>query len=255
MLLKRPLGLISQGFAQNANPLYAGQGLKGHTGIDFAYPYGMEIPSFVDAFCYSVLNKGNPNLDYYRAVFTLVEDGDFVYEVSYGHCSDIIAQAKTECRQGDIIAKVGNSGDVYQYGVRVSKEQKDAGSHAGAHLHFQVRKCKRSQMTEANKRYINDEKGMYLYDGSWLEIIDYDNGYNGCIDPAPFFEQIFFFTRNLWLGMKNDDVKQLQKRLGMKDQTGFFGPLTFSAVRAYQAVHGLPTTGYVGELTRAKLNA
>lgn len=253
MILKRPLGLISQGFGGNANPLYAGQGLKGHTGIDFAYPYGAPIPSFIDAYCYSVLNKDNPNLDYYRAVFTLVEEGGFVYEVSYGHCSQIFATPQKSIKQGVVLANVGNSGDVYQYGARVSKEKKDAGSHAGAHLHFQVRKCVRSQMTEADKRYINDASGILDYHGSWLEIVDYNNGYNGCIDPSSFFEKIFFFSKNLWMGMKNADVKELQKRLNV-EQTGFFGVLTFGAVRKFQGQYHLPTTGFVGELTRAKLN-
>ncbi len=67
--------------------------------------------------------------------------------------------------------------------------------------------------------------------------------------PAPFL-----FTKDLWLGQKNNDVLQLQKRLGVL-QTAFFGPLTFAAVRAYQTSKGIINTGFVGPLTRAALNA
>jgi N-acetylmuramoyl-L-alanine amidase len=37
--------------------------------------------------------------------------------------------------------------------------------------------------------------------------------------------------------------------------TGYFGPATFAAVKAYQSSKGLPSTGFVGPMTIAKLNA
>ncbi len=70
----------------------------------------------------------------------------------------------------------------------------------------------------------------------------------------------FRFTRNLRKGMSGDDVKQLQERLRAEGffsyptSTGYFGSATFIAVKAYQKAHGLPTTGFVGPLTRAALN-
>ena len=36
--------------------------------------------------------------------------------------------------------------------------------------------------------------------------------------------------------------------------TGHFGPLTLSAVEKYQAANGIPSTGFVGPLTRASMN-
>ena len=64
----------------------------------------------------------------------------------------------------------------------------------------------------------------------------------------------FIFTHNLWYGQTSNDVIQLQKRLSVI-QTGFFGSLTFAAVRAYQTTKGISTTGFCGPLTRAALNA
>ncbi len=63
----------------------------------------------------------------------------------------------------------------------------------------------------------------------------------------------FKFLKDLKLGMTNSDVKELQKRLGVI-QTGFFGPLTFQAVKKFQSLNSLPTTGFCGPLTRAVLN-
>lgn len=254
MKLNLPGVLIAQGFGENANPLYSGQGLKGHTGIDFAYNYGDPLPSFINAYCYSTLNKDNPNLMAFRAVFTLVEDGAFVYEISYGHCNQMFATPKTNVKEGEIIATCGNTGDVFSYGKEITLLEKQMGSHAGAHLHFQVRKTKKVPITVAGKHYIFDGNGLLNYNGTILEIVDYDNGYNGCVDPMPFFDAQFIFTKNLWMGQTNSDVLELQKRLGVR-QTGFFGSLTFAAVRAYQTAKSIIPTGFVGPLTRGALNA
>ena len=68
----------------------------------------------------------------------------------------------------------------------------------------------------------------------------------------------FIFKNNLYYGMKNNsDVKQLQIRLGLspENQTGNFGPLTLAAVIKYQVANKIfPPHGFVGPLTRAKLN-
>lgn len=66
----------------------------------------------------------------------------------------------------------------------------------------------------------------------------------------------YIFNNNLFFGMTNNaDVHALQVRLGVTPATGNFGPITLSAVRAYQKANGLPQTGFVWTLTRAKLNS
>lgn len=63
--------------------------------------------------------------------------------------------------------------------------------------------------------------------------------------------------------MANADVMELQKRLRVAGyftfptDTGYFGPITFAAVKAYQQAHPNEigyVTGFVGPLTRAVLN-
>ena len=70
----------------------------------------------------------------------------------------------------------------------------------------------------------------------------------------------FKFTSHLSQGTSHDAVKQLQERLRAEGHftfhtsTGFFGPITLAAVKAYQTAHGIPATGFVGPLTIAELN-
>lgn len=72
-------------------------------------------------------------------------------------------------------------------------------------------------------------------------------------------ESIFVFNQNLRLGIRNNDVLELQKllaKLGFfkANPTGYFGQVTLAAVKAYQTSKGIPATGFVGPLTRAALN-
>ncbi|MEA4910689.1 hypothetical protein SDC9_07820 [bioreactor metagenome] len=68
------------------------------------------------------------------------------------------------------------------------------------------------------------------------------------------------FSRNLRMGMRSGDVTTLQDKLrehGYFDHysTGYFGSVTFNAVRAFQKDNGIITTGYFGPLTRASINS
>ncbi len=78
------------------------------------------------------------------------------------------------------------------------------------------------------------------------------------ITQAPLINR-YQFTSDLRLGSKGTDVIELQKFLTTEGLysgpvTGNFGPLTLEAVKAYQAKENLPSTGYVGTMTRESLN-
>lgn len=69
----------------------------------------------------------------------------------------------------------------------------------------------------------------------------------------------FMFKKDLGLGSKGDDVKELQKflisqKLLNSTATGNFGALTRTALIKFQARNKLPPTGYFGPATRAFLN-
>jgi hypothetical protein len=70
----------------------------------------------------------------------------------------------------------------------------------------------------------------------------------------------FNFTMTLSLGSQNGDVTALQNFLTEQGLytgpiTGYFGPLTQAAVKAFQQKYGISATGLVGPLTRAELNS
>lgn len=85
------------------------------------------------------------------------------------------------------------------------------------------------------------------------------------LTPAPIAGKVlgassFRFETSLKKGHNSDAVKELQERLRAEGfftyatSTGYFGPITFAAVKAYQKAHGLPQTGLVGSMTRGELN-
>ena len=186
---------ISQRFGDNATPMYAAQGLKGHTAYDWVVPYGTPIPNCTDnAYCYSLMHLDDPVLMDYRAAFFLVtaDDGN-MYEISYGHVSKFNCEVGKTYQAGDTIAYVGNTGACYVGQHLVSEAEKDAGSHDGAHLHGpQIRgPLVKSKFTSGEgvtaTDFINDAHGLYMTaDGYYLGIPNYDNGYHGCLSLATF---------------------------------------------------------------------
>lgn len=183
-----PDPLISQPFDRNDNPSYAGKGLRGHTAIDYGVSWGSPIRNCApEAYCYAVKNSNDPDPTQYRAVYTLVEDGDKVWEVSYGHCSTMNAEPGKIYYDGEIIAHVGNTGAVYSGGIAVSKDARLKGSKKGSHLHFQVRAVTRVTKTKSGRSYLNDGRGLLKLNGYYFEYTNPDNGYNSCVDPAQFF--------------------------------------------------------------------
>ncbi|MGC9968606.1 MAG: sortase [Minisyncoccia bacterium] len=72
----------------------------------------------------------------------------------------------------------------------------------------------------------------------------------------------FTFTHDLTLGTRGDEVSALQQFLiaggflGIPAPTGYFGPLTRTALRAWQASAGVyPSAGFFGPVSRGKINA
>lgn len=253
-----------QGFGENANGSYHAAGMDGHPAIDYggSGDWGKAIPNAIEgAVVSALLSKDNPNLEAYRAVNTIFDDGENgCYEIQYGHVLGMNVKVGDTLKVGQGLAALGNTGEVYGGNPLrlITDEEKKAGSHAGAHVHFQVRLIKKVPINDASyAHYLNDGSGRLVLKGFSYAIPNFDNGYNGCVDPTQFFNAPhFMFMKDLYLGMSDPDVLELQKRLGIDYSTapGLFGPRTFAAVRSYQMVHNIPTTGYVGPVTRASLN-
>lgn len=199
--LPYPKATITQRFGDNANPLYAAQGLKGHPSYDWGALWDAVKKAFIGAFwgapipnctpnayCYSIMHQNDPVLMDYRAAFFIVETETGVYEVSYGHMSTILAIPGRTYQVGETIGLVGNTGPVYAGSHEVTEAEKRAGSHAGEHLHGpQIRPVQKVKETDNKHQYLNDANGIYRdTDGFYYLVPNFNNGYNGCISMAPF---------------------------------------------------------------------
>lgn len=282
-----PLSEIGQGFGQNADPAYAAQGLKGHPGIDFgigAPSWGLPIPCAIAGSVVSaVLSRDNPNLEAYRAVNTIFDDTDGnSYEIQYGHCSAIYTTTVPGkvLALGETMANIGNTGDVYagNPATLITDAEKQAGNHNGAHVHFQVRLIKKEIVNvpiNPKQHYLNDGAGLLVLNNARYFVPNWDNGYNGCIDPAEFFAAApaptgFHYTFNVYLVAgtpASPEVRNLQTALQTlkgKDgvpymQAGMYGPYgpgTTAALLKFQTDQGIKDDGtHFGPQTRAAMNA
>src|SRR3989344_6015516 len=86
----------------------------------------------------------------------------------------------------------------------------------------------------------------------------------GDVDPNPIASDCIALQNNLRYRdrdiNKNGEVSTLQDFLQSKgylnsEPTGYFGLLTFKAVKDFQKANGISPTGYVGPITRAKIKA
>jgi len=196
---------ITQGFGLNLTGAYNAIGLKGHTGIDVIAPYDTPIIPAVLAPIYRAINFGAP-IRSYRAIYQIVDTALYSYEVSYGHCNQKLSGSGLD---GSPIATVGNSGDVYENGVYVNPEARSTPPYRGTHLHFQVRKLVRTMDVDMKKGDKNGRIRQFIYnsdgtlfrrDGLAYEVEDYWNGFNGCVEPTPFFNGYFASDRPVVIG-------------------------------------------------------
>lgn len=250
-----------QGFGENANNSYASSGLSGHTGQDWACGFGTPIKSPFNGFVYKVLTKENPSNDGsgFTGVFMIVDDGIECFEWLIGHCNPSVAEGQ-QVKAGDIIGTEANHGTVFTGNVQITLAMQAAGDERGSHRHEQKRPVQRLMQTRSGyvylDRYSDNPAGSIYRDatGGYYEVFDYWNGFHGCVDPGKPV-----FTRDLFFGRSGYDVFVLQRFLAFHgyfktDPTGFYGPITLAAVRAYQKDHGInPLLGYFGPKTRASI--
>lgn len=248
-----PTCVEGQGFGQNFNPSYHLGGLIGHTGIDVNCGWASPIAALCSGIVYSTYPVEHPASDGYTAVFTLVETPLETFEFSYGHVSEIDCTIGQQVKVGDVIAKEGNHGTVYSGNTLITLAMQAAGDHDGHHRHYQKRPVFKTKNPGTNQ-VLTTANGAYYNDG-FYQVYDYQNGFNGCVNwDAPLF------NRSLGLFNTGYDVFLLQRALVLEgyatfDPTGYFGPLTRSAVQRYQKAKGLEQVGSVGPLTRQALNA
>jgi hypothetical protein len=232
----KPLS-INQGWG-TGTAYYARYGLKGHNGIDFFAPDGTEVRATHDGVVtYAGLDGANGNLIVVRSKDVFDYEGEEVYfKTLYGHLKTgtYKVHATQEVKTGNLLALADNTG-----------------ASSGSHLHFGL------------KPVLQGEE-------DWIWFNRYqENGYNGAIDPTPYFngkfakdmaEPPFQFTKDLSYGSVGGDVLKLQQFLvehnfGFFTPTGFFGTKTTEAIKYLQQRAKItPAVGYFGPKTREYVN-
>lgn len=85
---------------------------------------------------------------------------------------------------------------------------------------------------------------------AWTSV-DIDNQKVEEVRNLPLHQPI---TRTLFYGVRGDDVKRVQKALGVTPVSGWYGPKTMEAVKKFQIENGIDPVGQIGPITRKALN-
>lgn len=151
---------MNQRFGENATPIYAQFGMKGHNGIDFQASEGTFVRAAHDGL---VTFAGEDGASGYTIVVRTHDQraykgGGAFFKTLYCHLrkDGILVRSGQSVRVGDIIALSGNTG-----------------ASTGPHLHFGL---KPEQQGEAPWQFSN---------------IENDNGFRGAIDPTPYFPGMY----------------------------------------------------------------
>lgn len=159
--------IITQKFGGNAefysDPKYGG--IQGHNGIDFLTYHGQPVYATHDGLAsYQVDSSGGHGVVIYSKDKHPYLTDEVYFKTIYWHLCDPVAEPKyatkvstsglTEVSTGDIIGYADNTG-----------------ASTGDHLHFGLKPCTK------------DEDKMIWYN------VEQKNGYNGSIDPMPYFDK------------------------------------------------------------------
>lgn len=135
-------------------PKYLSLGLLGHNGWDMVGLFGQKILASHDGTCvFAGLDGANGKLIVLKTDKQYDYNGQQSYfKTLYCHCDKMLVQVGQKVTTGDVIGLVGNTG-----------------MSTGAHLHFGLKPV---ALNEADDVWYN---------------IEQENGYNGAIDPAPYW--------------------------------------------------------------------
>lgn len=235
LILKPPVTPLVYNQRFGGNPdTYKQFGLAGHNGDDLMTYHGQPVYASHDGLAFyeidgnqghGVVIRSNDKYEY--------KGTEVFFKTIYWHLCDSTKEPKFKSPIEDKPKQV-RAGDLIGYAD-------NTGFSTGDHLHYGLKPC---TSTEPYNTWYNFEQ---------------NNGYLGAIDPEPFFEGKYQFTKNLGFGSVGSDVLQLQLRLVQSgfasySPTGFFGMKTKESVRLYQRSKGIEQTGFVGSITRSSLN-
>lgn len=248
---------ITQKFGETANLAYYkanGVNFTGHNGVDIIAKHGEPIYASHDGTAYYEIDGSQGHGVVLRTDKTFDYNGEQVYfKTIYWHMVDSTKEPNFKSPvEGHPNGLKVKAGDIIGYA-------NSTGLSTGDHLHYGLKPCLPNE--GANTWY------------NYLQT----NGYQGAIDPVPYFNGKYakdisspkhVFLTDLKLGDRGEEVKQLQVRLkelghfpSYQECTGYYGPVTREAVYAFQQDYvSLSLTDmwyhgkYCGPKTRTALN-
>lgn len=133
------------------------------------------------------------------------------------------------------------------------KGKEGVASDGAGHVAFVEKVYDNGDVLTSNSAYGGSRYYTKLYKKSKKYYLGKNYTFQGFIyNPTEFDENKYNLTRLLKKGCKGNDVKELQKKLGIKAD-GIFGNDTLKAVKKFQKVHKLEVDGIVGKDTAHKL--
>lgn len=208
---------VNQGFGQNLNPIYAQQGLKGHSGLDLMATHGTPVYATHDGVCYPKVDDHGGN------GVSIMADG--FYTISWHLIDDdAVVHTGDKVKAGDLIGYADSTG--------IS---------TGDHLHFGLL----TLPADVNNGY----KG-------FVDPTPYFNGkYPRDFHTQKF--QFTKFLKFGSFNSEVNQLQILLQKLGYYKGAidGDFRDLTDQAVKQFQTKEGLVSDGKVGPKTRTVLNS
>mgnify|MGYP000853100137 CR=1 FL=1 len=116
----RELKYVASGYGMRLHPIY--KTMHFHQGMDFAAPIGTDVIATADG---KVVETDYRNYNRGYGLMIRIDHG-YGYTTLYGHLSDILVRRGEQVKRGQIIAKVGSTGQS-----------------TGPHLHYEVHKSGR----------------------------------------------------------------------------------------------------------------
>ena len=179
--------IITQGFGENQYAVYKAEwGLLGHNGIDMIdtthYGNGFDVFAAHDGI---VTFAGADSNEGYGVVIRTEEPFDYKDQPTY------FKTIYWHLYQDKIFVKIG---DRVRIGDRIALGD-STGRNTGPHLHFGLKPIKQGE-------------------ADWLwDNIEQKNGYNGAIDPAPYFSTMSAYQLRTSLQTMSENLKKLAEVL------------------------------------------
>lgn len=240
-------------------------GAREHEGLDIMAPLGMPVVTPTDAV---VLRTGDGSGSGLYVRTANPGDETFIY-MHLDEIADI--DEGDELEEGDVIGYVGNTGNAQSGAPHLHLEIREDGDPTDPfdRLTETFSLAERIEFLEGALRDHDDEDelaemlvrehlGAFIQArAEGIELPD------AIIDALPEDLQedgAFAPVRDLTIGDLGTDVTVLQSilissgHLDVPSPTGYFGPMTESALASYQAENGIsPASGYYGPITRAHI--